>query len=121
MLHNYFDKIFIITTSVKNDRYDYIKKIIKDNNIDCEIIFSTNKKYCAHYETINFWGGKLINTQPYISLTSSYYSIFANCLFHDHNNVLIFEDDICFEENFDEKLKLFMNNIPNDWGYINLL
>jgi hypothetical protein len=28
MLHNYFDKIFIITTSVKNDRYDYIKKII---------------------------------------------------------------------------------------------
>jgi GR25 family glycosyltransferase involved in LPS biosynthesis len=120
MIHNHFNKVFIITTSVKSDRYDYIKKTIKEKNIDCEIVFSTNKKYCAHYETINFWGGKLINTQPYISLTSAYYSIFANCLFHDYNNVLIFEDDICFEENFDEKLKLFMDNIPEDWGYINL-
>ena len=53
MINNYFNKVFIITTSVKSDRYNHIKKTIKEKNIDCEIIFATNKKYCAHYETIN--------------------------------------------------------------------
>lgn len=120
MINNYFNKIFVITTSVETDRHNYIKKLINDRNIECEIVFAPNKRYCIHFDTMDLWGTRLIHNPAYVSLTSTYYSIFANCIFHDYENVLVMEDDIHFEDNLESGLYKFMKHVPNDWGYLNL-
>jgi len=37
-----------------------------------------------------------------------------------YNNILILEDDFIIIDNFDEKLKNFMNNVDNDWDFLYL-
>lgn len=120
MINDYFNKVFVITTSVETDRRDYIKKLINDRNIECEIIFAPNKKYCINFDSVDLWGTKLLHNSAYVSLTSAYYSIFANCIYYDYEQVLIMEDDVYFEDNFESKLYKFMKHLPEDWEYLNL-
>jgi GR25 family glycosyltransferase involved in LPS biosynthesis len=85
-----------------------------------EVIFAPPKRYCIHFDTEDLWGTRLIHNQAHVSLTSAYYSIFASCIYHNYENVLIVEDDIHFENDFESNLFRFMKHLPNDWGYLNL-
>jgi GR25 family glycosyltransferase involved in LPS biosynthesis len=55
-----------------------------------------------------------------ISATISHLQVLNSFKYSDYSNVLIFEDDVYFTENYQEKLKLFMNNVPADWDILNL-
>lgn len=120
ILNRYFEKVFIITTSHSDQRHEYIKKIVKKENIRCEFVFAPNKKYCVEFYNKDLWGEIRHDNSAYTSLTSSYYSIFTSSIFHGYKNILIFEDDVKFEENYEIKFQNFMKNLPSNWNFLNL-
>jgi GR25 family glycosyltransferase involved in LPS biosynthesis len=91
-----------------------------EEKLQCDIKFSPNRKYCKDFENIDLWGGKRSDNSAYTSLTSAYYSIFSESLYHEYNNILVFEDDIKFENDYGRKIVEFMQNVPNDWCFLNL-
>lgn len=101
ILNDFFDKIFLITTSHETERHVHIKNFIKENKILIEIIFAPNKKYCTFFNYKDFWGGDRFDNNAYISLTSAYNSIFQNAIFHGYEKILILEDDIFFENDYE--------------------
>lgn len=120
ILNKLFERIYIITTSIQTDRHSYIKRLAREENLQCDIKFAPNRKYCKDFENLDLWGGMRSDNSAYTSLTSTYYSIFSESLYHEYNNILVFEDDIKFENDYGRKIVDFMQNVPNDWCFLNL-
>lgn len=54
------------------------------------------------------------------SLRLCYASIFAECIYNNIDQILIMEDDIVFEPDFEDKFDKFMCHVPNNWDILNL-
>jgi len=120
VLNTIFEKVYVITTSHSCDRHEYIKNLINTENLECEVIFAPHKKYCKDFTNLDLWNGIRHDNSAYTSLTSTYYSILRKSIYHEYSKILIFEDDIKFDENYKSKINTFFENVPNDWSFLNL-
>jgi len=128
VLNQYFDKVYVITAEQHSLRIDYIKELFKKENIIFDFHYAVDANYLNKQilqDYVDYM--KSINTIPVvppsmycISATISHLQVLNSFKYSDYSNVLIFEDDVYFTENYQEKLKLFMNNVPADWDILNL-
>jgi GR25 family glycosyltransferase involved in LPS biosynthesis len=128
VLNKYFDKIYVITAKQHQNRICYIKKLFKNENIIFDFHYAVDvdylnkqilKDYVEYIESIN--NSPVVPPSMYcISATISHLQILNSFKYSDYSNVLIFEDDVYFADNYQEKLELFINNVPNDWDILNL-
>ena len=128
VFNKYFDKICVITASEHKNRIEYIKKYFAKENIKFDFLHAVNAKFLHeslldhYYNYINAHNIKdPMNTSLYrVSATISHLQALRQLEYSDYDNILIFEDDVIFEENYQNNLELFMNNIPTDWDVLNL-
>lgn len=118
MFKEYFDKIYVITTSNNNNnRYKNFVRQCKELDILDEISFhyyENNKmppikKLYTPYE-YNV-------TQREISCAVSHFNVIMKAYKSDANNILIFEDDVYFLKD-KSRIENILKNIPNDYDFI---
>lgn len=114
-LNNYFDHIYCINLSRRQDRKQRCKNIFKKHQIDAEFfdaidgstIETKQFKYDAH-------------AKPYFSVgmigcTHSFIKVFEDAKQKKYQTILVLEDDVEFVENFNKLFKEYFEQIPNNW------
>ena len=119
VINKHFDKVYVITTSLETERQSYILEYLSKNNIEYNIRVSVPYKFLQDYYIKDLWNSEIITNSKNISLCLCYLSIFKECLYNKTYRVLIFEDDIIFENDYIEKFERFMSSTKNDWDILN--
>jgi hypothetical protein len=119
IINKHFDKVYVITTSLETERQSYILEYLSKNNIEYNIRVSVPYKFLQDYYIKDLWNSEIITNSKNISLCLCYLSIFKECLYNKTYRVLIFEDDIIFENDYIEKFERFMSSIKNEWDILN--
>ena len=88
ILNKFFQKVFVITVGIPNERYTYISSYLNKLNIEYELRVSANKKF---FES-KYHGDHNIN-QSEQSLSSQYASIFYENYYRNIDSFVILEDD----------------------------
>jgi GR25 family glycosyltransferase involved in LPS biosynthesis len=128
VLNSYFDKVYVITSKSTENRVSYIRDLFDKEQITFDF------HYGPHYDFVNdsviqgyldWLKGRgqedsLPSNKFRISCAISHLQVLRQFQHSKFNNVLIFEDDVCFEHNYVDKIKLFMENLPSDWDIVNL-
>jgi hypothetical protein len=115
VLNKSFSKIYIISSYATQNRLNDLLPFLNDENISYELVISPKKKYFKDAVDDN----SLMEMGSY-SLLSVNESIFLKESYIKSDSFLIFEDDVSFDMNYIEKLKLFINQIPKNWDIINV-
>lgn len=101
------DSIYVINLKEREDRRIHIISELKKIECDNYVIF----------EAID--GKKIPNNTKLKSgmfgLINTYLSLYEKWKQTKKNNILIVEDDCVFVPKFNDRLELYVNNIPQDW------
>ena len=120
MINSIVDKVFVITT-LNSDRVDYISKHLNDNNIKFDFFVATDKRVITENIFVKD-GGDLSNKnhKSSLSLISAYVSIIEIARISGFKSICIIEDDCYFVKDWNQKIKIFFDNLPNNWDLLNL-
>ena len=118
MLDKYFEKVYVITT-INSERINHVKNQMKFANIK-KYEFHTTFDYKLINSNIKSIVGENVPSQRYISATYGTISLLKSAIYNGYKNICICEDDIFFPNNWEEKFKTFMNNVPDNWDILNL-
>jgi glycosyl transferase family 25 len=114
MLNEYFDKIFCINLDSRPDRWKEAKEQFDGLQINVERI-SAIKGTDLNLD----WPPEIKEGAVGCSLSHLFVMKMAKHL--QLNNYLVLEDDIEFDENFNEKfLDIYENQVPKDWDMLYL-
>lgn len=109
-LNDLSNSIYVINLKERLDRKKHITNQL--NKIDCD-----------NYILFEGVDGKKINNQTKLSpgmygLIKTYLNMYDHWSQTPKENILIIEDDCIFTDNFNEKLKSYMDEVPNNWDMI---
>lgn len=118
MLDKYFEKVYVITT-FDSERVDYCKKQMEKAGVkNYEFITSVDYKIidnrfqtCVHQN---------VPAQKYMSLCANNISLIQSAIYNRYNNICICEDDVFFSDDYKKQIKLFLDNVPDDWDMLNM-
>lgn len=111
---NYFDKIFCINLDSRLDRWESAKTQFDKHNLDVERI-SAIKGSDLNLD----WPPEIKEGAVGCSLSHLFTIKMAKQM--NLSNYLVFEDDIEFDENFNEKFSnIYENEVPFDWDMLYL-
>ena len=103
---NYFPNRYIITLKENTNRHNHFKNELGKVGID---------NYQIHYST-KFILKSIFKNTASRSMTEAHINLHKQAREKHNNNVAIFEDDICFVDNFKEKIKPILADLDNqDW------
>ena len=121
LLNQIFDKIVCISLIEREDKKQFMQKKFEERNIKVEwyrpVIHGYNKRIVS----------KLANTdvshfnenQPNeIGTTQSHYTVIKTALLQGVKQLFVFEDDLNFINDWDDKLKRSFNKLPENWDMI---
>jgi len=115
MLSNTFDRVYVINLPRRKER---LEKFFR--GIPADFPFRTPEQYAAIDGGLasppNWWKGGGGAWGCY----KAHLRILEDCLSHEINSVLIFEDDAVFVEGFTEKVQKFWKHLPEDWEMVYL-
>lgn len=109
-INKFFNRVYVITCNNLIDRQIYIKNHFAEKNINFEFYVSVDKNQII--------GNKISNSEK--SLAISHLNCVINAKLNNYKNILICEDDVNFVENVDEKFNNFINDVPDDWNFLQL-
>lgn len=128
VLNQYFDKIYVITSYFHKNRIKYINELFTKENIKFDFHYAVHpdfldnnltEEYLKYLKDIN--QKDTLPTSKYrVSATISHLQVLRQFQYSNYKNVLVFEDDVSFECNYQKKLINFINNVPVDWDILNL-
>lgn len=107
-LNDYFEKIYCVNLAKRKDRWELAQKEFTLHNIDVErydAIDGTN------YDKIG------ILSHGEIGCLFSHLNILKYCRDNNISNVLIFEDDVEFDQNFNELFFEYVKEVP-EWDIL---
>jgi glycosyl transferase family 25 len=110
-LNNFFDKIFCINLDRRPDRWDACSELFKKENMIVE-------KFSAVDGTLLEHNTPLSNGQ--VGCYLSHYNLLLHCLEKKYNQVLIFEDDVAFDEGLSQFFFDNIDKVPEDWKFLYL-
>lgn len=128
VLNQYFDKIYVITSYFHKPRIKYITKLFGFEDIKFDFHYAVHPDFLDESPIINYLNylnknGEIdtLPTSKYrISATISHLQTLRQFQYSNYKNILIFEDDVSFEDNYKIKISNFMDNVPSDWDILNL-
>lgn len=120
MINSIVDKVFVITT-LNSERVDYISKHLNHNNIKFDFFVAPDKRVITGDILVKD-GGDLSNKnhKASLSLISAYVSIIETARISGFKSICIIEDDCYFVKDWCQKIKVFFDNLPNNWDLLNL-
>jgi GR25 family glycosyltransferase involved in LPS biosynthesis len=130
MINNFFEKIYLLNLDKRSDKLEIVSKKLKKRNINFER-FSAIDGSLSKFD--NIWnniinnyndfdkklGRKAIRSRGAMGCMLSIESIILDAKDKKYKNILILEDDIIFNKEFDNRI-LKIKNISTDWALIYL-
>lgn len=118
------DKYYMCHYSKLTDRKKYVEDVVSKYNIDLHWIYEYDKEQLNESELSkefpylfsDKWGRKMSLAE--ISLTMKHYCVFLDVIKNNYKNVVVFEDDIVLVDDFDIKLKKYINQLPEDYDIL---
>ena len=111
-MNNFFDEILCINLDRRIDRWKTVSNLFLNYDIDVKRISDFDKE---NIPSISTW---MNNSRLACTLSHLY------CLKYMINNNLeklfVFEDDVCFVDDFNTKSNIVLQNLPDDWDMIYL-
>ncbi len=128
VLNQYFDKIYVITSYFHEHRIKYINEMFKKENIKFDFHYAVHPDFLdgsiiesyLNYLKNNNQIDTLPTSKYRISATISHLQVLRQFQYSNYTNVLVFEDDVSFEPDYQNKLINFIKNVPVDWDILNL-
>ena len=120
-----FEKIYVLSLITNKERQEFIKKQFADLGIEFEFIYGidyVNIKFDQYMKEIN-WPICLQPSSPRAAIAKDFgcamthYQGVLYAYEQGYNNVLIFEDDICFIKNH-KLIEDSLNNIPFNADFV---
>ncbi|MFI5404920.1 MAG: glycosyltransferase family 25 protein [Nitrososphaerales archaeon] len=108
------DKIYLINLAHRNDRLRMAKRQFEKAGIEGYTVFPA-----IDAKRMRIRGVDETN-QGLIGCFLSHFFILHEAIINKYKRIVIFEDDIIFEENFEEKLMQAMKEVPEIWQMIYL-
>ena len=123
VLNEYFDKIYVITSYFHKPRIKYINELFNKENIKFDFHYAVHPEFLdgsiiesyLDYLKSNNQIDTLPTSKYRISAAISHLQVLRQFQYSNYNNVLVFEDDVSFESDYQTKLSSFMDNIPVNW------
>lgn len=123
IVNKYFHHVFLISTVDDTGRQKRTMQYLDHLGINYYLRIAPHINFLKGElcdEFVHSWDPKSYTHVGAMSLRLCYLSIFAECIYTHKERILILEDDVVFEKNFDENFENFMNNIPCNWDLLNL-
>lgn len=126
ILNKYFEKIIVITSNNTSDRISYVNEHLNSRNIEFEFLYAVDSNYLNpdivtnHNRWAHKYNQDVISNKNIVSCNLSHIQALKIFLYSSYSNVLILEDDIKINDEFEYDFKLFMDDLPTDWKIINL-
>lgn len=111
-LNEFVDRIYCVNLDRRKDRWERSNEIFKNYNLTVERFVAIDGKELKSNEM------KL--PSGVIGILRSDLAIIKNAKQNNYKNILIFEDDIEFSEDFNQKFDEYIKQIPEDWSFIYL-
>jgi GR25 family glycosyltransferase involved in LPS biosynthesis len=104
------ENIYVINLKERVDRRIHIENEMKKIN-------------CNQYKVVDAINGNIEYNPTKLKngmygLVKTYLMIFDDWIKKDNDNIMIIEDDCLFVENFNQKLKTYITNVPHDWDML---
>lgn len=121
---NKIDKYYMCHYSKLTDRKEYVENVVLKYNIDLHWVLEYDKEQINENElSKNFpylfsdnFGRKLSLAE--ISLVMKHYFVLLDVIKNNYKNVVVFEDDIILVDDFDNKLKKYINQLPENYDFL---
>jgi GR25 family glycosyltransferase involved in LPS biosynthesis len=102
------DKQFVINLKIRPDRLQSFFSFLPEKLGEVEVYPAVHGDSCRHPSWWNAGSGAWGCYRSHISLLE-------HCMSNDIQSYMVFEDDSVFTPGFDDKFKLFIDNLPPDW------
>lgn len=120
-LHDHFDKIICINLLERTDKKEMMLKKFNDLSIDVEWYHPIQYSFIPNIiNGINSSGKAHFNQhQPYeIGASLSHYYVIKQALLEGCEKIFVFEDDILFQKDFNNKFQSYWKSLPENWDMI---
>jgi GR25 family glycosyltransferase involved in LPS biosynthesis len=111
-LNDYFTKIYVINLDRRPDRYQECQIEFNKIGINVERIPGIDGK-----EMPNTWG-LTPREKACFAVTTVHRNLLSKALLNNYPNILIFEDDVVFIDNFNEIFNERIKSLPEDWNLL---
>lgn len=111
-LNDYFPKLYVINLDRRPDRYQEVMSEFKKINATVERISGTDGKTLPITRRGMMPGA--------YGLLLTHIELIENALSKNYENILIFEDDVTFVDNFNLIFNERIEFLPNDWDFLYL-
>lgn len=123
-LNQYYDRIVLLNLVERPDKLKHATIELNKNNISYDIYSAVKFPWSKHiscYMTLNDVGNFNYKTNPNeFSCALSHYNIIKKAYLDGINNIFVFEDDICFHNDYTKYIKSYFENLPEDTDMIML-
>jgi GR25 family glycosyltransferase involved in LPS biosynthesis len=107
IFNNLVDKSYCINIERRKDRLDHIKKELEKININYKIFKGMDGQELKLKKTSIEKG--------MIGAIRSHTGVIKDAIENKYETIAVFEDDISFCEDFDERFKIYLRDVPDDW------
>ena len=115
-----FNKCYYINLDRAVERKNYMEKALLEQGIQAERTSAVDGNTIRESipNPYNFPG---IYWNKYaLGLVRTCKNIIMDAIEKNHETIMILEDDVVFEENFNQRLKDYCEQLPDDWGVVQL-
>lgn len=115
-----FNKCYYINLDRAVERKNYMEKALLEQGIQAERISAVDGNTILESipNPYNFPG--IFWNKYALGLVRTFKNIIMDAIEKNHETIMIFEDDVVFEENFNQRLKDNCEQLPDDWGVVQL-
>jgi len=119
LLNKEFDKVICINLAERPDKREKMQKKFDELGIEVEWFTAVKYGFSNIIAESNSSNKKFNIGQPNeVGCAISHYTVIKKSLLDGANKIFVFEDDIKFHNNFNEKLNNYWNDLPNNWDMI---
>lgn len=116
-----FDKVVCINLAERPDKRQKMQEKFDKLGIQVEWFTSVQYGFIPRIITpiLESKVGHFNKNQPYeIGAALSHYHVIKQALIEGAENIMVFEDDVRFHKNFNEKFEKYMEQLPKNWDII---
>lgn len=110
-LNNFVDKVYCINLDRRPDRWNKMIKRFDDLDIKADRVKA--------FDGLDYSGDdKILNAQK--ATVKTHLSVIQDAIDNKYNRICIFEDDVIFCDDFNERFDFFRKNVPFNWDIMYL-
>jgi len=112
-MNDYIDKVYVVNMDKDVDRLEHMDKEFERIGVKYKRIPAVDASKNEYI--INKYKNKNQEFRNAVGLLKSHVGIMKDALDNKYDTIAIFEDDVIFCDDFDERFDYYIKNLPKDW------